>query len=208
MIDELLTERRLEKRDISCVAASEGPGSFTGVRIGVSTARAVAQALRVETVGVSTLESFVYNLPDYRGAVCPIFDARRGEVYCGAYYVNQADEIKTLIPGRACRAEELFSAIGAVNWGGCAGLEKDLIFFGDGVPVYRAKIEEWQAVSSIGDIRISTAPVEFAAQRAPSVARLALALWRRGLARPFSELKPVYMRMAEAERKLRGAAGA
>ncbi len=120
MMDILLKNRGLTIGDINCIAVSEGPGSFTGIRIGVSSARALAQALGIMTVGVPTLKSFLYHVPDYRGIVCPILDARRNQVYGGAYRWTAAGGTKRSSverPGsltscwsgwRRRRAEDLF----------------------------------------------------------------------------------------------------
>lgn len=85
LIDKITKENALAPEDAAAIAVSRGPGSFTGIRIGVSTARALAQALGLKAVAVPTLESFVYHAPEFKGAICPIFDARRSQVYGGAY---------------------------------------------------------------------------------------------------------------------------
>ena len=81
MVEVLLEKSRLVIGDLSYIAVSEGPGSFTGIRIGVSSARALAQVLELQTISVPTLKSLAYNVPEYKGIICPIFDARRSQVY-------------------------------------------------------------------------------------------------------------------------------
>src|SRR5659263_433941 len=85
MTEKLLGNSKLSIGDVSCIGVSEGPGSFTGIRIGVSTARALSQALNIPIISVPTLKTFVYNIDYYKGIICPIFDARRNQVYSGAY---------------------------------------------------------------------------------------------------------------------------
>ena len=85
MVDQLIKKCGLQLSDVTAVAASRGPGSFTGIRIGVTTARTLAQALGIETIGVPTLNAFCYNQRDFDGLICPVFDARRNQVYTGIY---------------------------------------------------------------------------------------------------------------------------
>ena len=88
MTKELLDEQGLSIGDMTAIAASQGPGSFTGIRIGVSSARALAQVTGIETVAVPTLKAFAYNAPDFDGLICPVFDARRSQVFAAAYKWN------------------------------------------------------------------------------------------------------------------------
>src|SRR5665648_782305 len=93
MTEKLLDDSKLSIGDVTCIGVSEGPGSFTGIRIGVSTARALSQALNIQIISVPTLKTFVYNIDHYKGIICPIFDARRNQVYsCLLYTSDAADE--------------------------------------------------------------------------------------------------------------------
>jgi tRNA threonylcarbamoyladenosine biosynthesis protein TsaB len=85
MIKSLLESLKLTNEDIDAYAFSEGPGSFTGVRIGAATIKGLAFARQKPCVGVSTIEALYENLADYDGIVCPIMNARRGQVYTGAF---------------------------------------------------------------------------------------------------------------------------
>ena len=226
MTDMLLKKRGLTIDDVSYIAVSEGPGSFTGIRIGVSSARALAQALGRETIGVPTLKSFLYNVPEYTGIVCPIFDARRSQVYGGAYqWINETcqkdacnqealhDEeskraYEEVVPGAAYDLNELLELLAAAagQKGAKLFLKADatieITFFGDGIVPYREQITKWQDSLPNSNIRVLFAEDDIKLQKASSVARLALELWREGKARNLEDLKPVYMRKAEAERKL------
>ncbi|MDR1571499.1 MAG: tRNA (adenosine(37)-N6)-threonylcarbamoyltransferase complex dimerization subunit type 1 TsaB [Clostridiales Family XIII bacterium] len=199
MISGLLAECGHTLGDVGCIAVSEGPGSFTGIRIGVATARALAQAAGLPAIGVPTLEAFAYSLPGYSGLVCPIFDARRGQVYSGLY---SAGAPETLIAGAAREAEGLFGEIRGVAWE--TRPERDLLFFGDGAAMCAGMIE---SVGACCGIAARVAPPEALMQRASSVARMAADMLKAGKAKGFSELLPVYMRMAEAERRLAEAKG-
>jgi tRNA threonylcarbamoyladenosine biosynthesis protein TsaB len=215
MTDLLMTECQLTIDDISSVAVSSGPGSFTGIRIGVATARAIAQAKGISCISVPTLESFVYNMEDYRGVVCPVFDARQSQIYAGAYnlkslmpsgitFMKEAKHddsfrIQEVVTGGAYDINEyltnLHSEIGDFGF-------SEIMFFGDGIELFSAEITKWQQTSLTGDIRVSFAPEDKREQTASSVAKLALKLYSEGKQISYSELKPTYMRKAEAERRL------
>jgi tRNA threonylcarbamoyladenosine biosynthesis protein TsaB len=85
LIDALLKESAVEREQLQAVAVAAGPGSFTGIRIGVSTARALAQGLAIPAVGVSTLQALAEAVPSPGALVCPLLDARRNEVYSALY---------------------------------------------------------------------------------------------------------------------------
>jgi tRNA threonylcarbamoyladenosine biosynthesis protein TsaB len=85
MVKSILEALKLTNEDIDAYAVSEGPGSFTGVRIGVATIKGLALGRNKPCVGVSTIEALYENLSDYEGIVCPIMNARRGQVYTGAF---------------------------------------------------------------------------------------------------------------------------
>lgn len=198
MVQNLLKKSNLEIDDLKAVAASEGPGSFTGIRIGVSSARALSQALDIRCIGVPTLETFLYNVESYKGIFCPIFDARRSQVYGGAYKWSDDNSVVELIEGKAYALSELLELLQNAFASG----EKEVTFFGDGVEQYKAQIEEWQNISLNNDVRINFADAETRYQKASSVAKYALKLYKSGKVCQYNELKPNYMRKAEAERKL------
>lgn len=103
-VDTVIKESKLSLDDIDVIAVSRGPGSFTGIRIGVSSARALSQALDIPCVEVSSLEALAMNAAgmskpafDDDVLVCPILDARRSQVYGGGYYIKNGypeEEIK------------------------------------------------------------------------------------------------------------------
>lgn len=182
MTKQLLDENGLQLGDMTAIAASQGPGSFTGIRIGVSSARALAQVTGVETLAVPTLKAFAYNVPDFEGLICPVFDARRSQVYAGAYKWTDG-KIEEVVAGAAYSLEEFLEKTQA------AGLPR--MFFGDGIKAYGDSFSEEE-----------TAPEEIRFQMASSVAKLAKDMWEDGEADHYETLKPNYMRKAEAERKL------
>lgn len=196
MVKELLGENKLQLTDMTVIAASRGPGSFTGIRIGVSSARALAQILKVETIGVPTLRAFAYNMPDHGGLICPVLDARRNQVYAGAYRWEDG-QIREVVKGAPYSIDAFLEKVrGADRTGDTDESHQDgntgkPLFFGDGTKACRDWFKEEEL-----------APEEVRFQSAASVARLARDMQQAGLAQHYEELKPDYMRKAEAERKL------
>ncbi len=150
LIEEILKKNLLTMSDLEAVAVSEGPGSYTGLRIGVSTAKGIAYALRIPLLAVSTLESMAASVaagmaPGLRdrlgdqGLLCPMIDARRMEVYSAFYNMKgeQVTEIKPYVIGEDSFAEErrrrkiLYFGTGSEKCKGIFAGENDL--FLDGV---------------------------------------------------------------------------
>jgi len=199
MTDKLLAKIGISAKELTCVAASAGPGSFTGIRIGVSTARALAQALEIPVISVPTLKAFAYNAPDSGHLICPIFDARRNQIYGGGFRWSGDGKIMETVTSGAYKLDEFLDLLKQeIDHND----KKTILFFGDGVESYRRQIEQWQRSSLNDDIRVDFAQSDINLQKASSVARLARKLYEKGAARDFEHLKPVYMRKAEAERKL------
>lgn len=182
MVQELLSQNGLQLSDMTAIAASRGPGSFTGIRIGVSSARALAQVLGTKTIAVPTLKAFAYNMPEFAGLICPVFDARRSQVYGGAYRWKDGN-IEEIVKGAPYSIQEFLEKTEA--YGG------PRMFFGDGTRAYAEHFREEEL-----------APLEHRFQSAVSVAHLAKDMLEQGCETDYEELKPDYMRKAEAERKL------
>ena len=179
MIDELLKKVSLDITDIDLFACSEGPGSFTGLRIGIGTIKGLAYGLGKPVVGVSTLEALAHNIDVTDLIICPIMDARRGQVYNGLYRYND-DRLTCIEEPRALSIDEL-----------CKELTKKTIFVGDGVNVHKEKIKEL-----LGDKAVFASPQNLL-QRAGSVAYAAL----NKEAVSAEDLTAVYLRKPQAERE-------
>jgi tRNA threonylcarbamoyladenosine biosynthesis protein TsaB len=191
LIGDLLEKSKLTLDDITHIAVSEGPGSFTGIRIGIATGKALAQALKLPMISVPTLKSFAWNVPDFDGLICPIFDARREQVYAGAYFWQEGI-CKQAILDDAYFIDEFLNKIDEFD----PKKDKQVLMMGDGIKVYKDALEDWKAKSCrkliINDL----------SQDAESVAKLAYILYKDGKVKSYEQVKPVYLRKAEAERKL------
>lgn len=176
-VDQLFALSELSVSDIDAFAAAVGPGSFTGVRIGVATVKGMAQALNKPCIPVSTLEALAFPLSSFQGLVCPILDARRGQVY-NAIFENG----KRICPDRALALSELLSEIKG----------KRVIFMGDGIFPYRDEI-----LSVIPDAQF--APEVIAMNLAGSVCQVAYEKYLKGEAVSANELVPSYVRLSQAE---------
>ncbi|MBR5218970.1 MAG: tRNA (adenosine(37)-N6)-threonylcarbamoyltransferase complex dimerization subunit type 1 TsaB [Clostridia bacterium] len=179
MIDELLKKVSLDISDIDLFACSQGPGSFTGLRIGIGTIKGLAYGLGKPVVGVSTLEALAHNISYTDFTIAPIMDARRGQVYNALYHYNRG-RLDCFCEPRALSLEEL-----------CGELAEKTIFVGDGVKVHREKITELLGEKAL------FAPPQHQLQRAGSVAYAALGKMPIDAA----ELTAVYLRKPQAERE-------
>ncbi len=124
MIDRALKNVSLDITDIDAIAVSNGPGSFTGLRIGVGTAKGLSYGLKKGVCGVCTLKALSYNVITSTKPVCAIMDARRGEVYCGIYKFA-GGKAETVKEPCAVLLEDVLN-----------GLSEETIFVGDGVDSY------------------------------------------------------------------------
>ena len=187
MLDEVCRMIELDLDSIDAVAVAAGPGSFTGLRIGSATAKGLGLALEKPLVSVPTVDALAYNLCGTDAAVCPLMDARRGQVYTG-FYEFEGTRMKVLEPQKVCLLEDVASGI-------CA-LDRKTIFLGDGVPVYYDKIR-----SLMEGKDYSFAPAHLNRQRAGAVAALAFTYAEDGLMESADEHAPVYLRLPQAERE-------
>jgi tRNA threonylcarbamoyladenosine biosynthesis protein TsaB len=182
-IDRALTSSGLTARAIDLFAVVAGPGSFTGVRIGVCAAKGLAHAWRKPCVAIHALEALAMNLAGFRGLICPILDARRDQVYCAAFDAEDGR------PRRAMPDDAL--PIDAF----LARLPKDarLAFVGDGVPMHAARIKD-----ALG-ARAFLPPANLLSLRADAVC--ALAAEKEAEYVDARQLAPVYLRKPQAERE-------
>ena len=188
-IDRILVDAGLVVADLGGLAVAIGPGSFTGLRIGLSTAKGLAAASALPLVGVPTLPALAWGLPFACYPICPILDARKGEVYCAMFRwaggaLAQVMEDAALAPAALA-----------------ARITEPTIFVGEGVTVYGEFLGR-----TLGP-RALFAPPPLAGARPAAVAALGREQLLRGERDDPAALIPRYLRPSEAELK-RAAAGA
>lgn len=180
MICDLLEKCSLKIDDIDVFATGIGPGSFTGLRIGIATAKALCQAKNKKIIAVSSLKSLAQNVLDSDKIICPIIDARRGDVY-NALYKNG----ECLKEDRAINLEELFEELKG----------KDTLFLGDGVIAYKEIIKE-----KMGD-NAHFADVSKMLSKASSIASVAYKRAQNNDFDDYHTVLPIYLRSCQAERE-------
>ncbi|MCI6502876.1 MAG: tRNA (adenosine(37)-N6)-threonylcarbamoyltransferase complex dimerization subunit type 1 TsaB [Clostridia bacterium] len=182
MIETVLRHAHLSVSDVDLFACTEGPGSFTGVRIGCATIKGLAFDRQKPCIGISTLEALAENLQGLDGLLCPVMNARRGQVY-NALFRFENGAIQRLCPDRAIALTELDKEL--------AG-ETTVRLCGDGYEL---------AVSALTQASLTPTPSFLIPQNAGSVARCALRAYQTGKSGTDSSLKPTYLRLPQAERE-------
>lgn len=192
LVDQILQGCEMTAQDLDALAVTVGPGSFTGLRIGMAAVKGLSLAAGLPVVGVSTLEVIAHNLCFTDSLVCPILNARRGEVY-GACYDNRGNYPRLLAPEQACPPPEFArQALALARQEEMQGI----IWLGDGCEAYREELA--------GAIRqpLRMAPAHLMLPRAAALGSLALVKANRGEFEPVMTMRPRYIRLSEAERKL------
>lgn len=191
MIQCILSRSGLGQDDVEALAVSRGPGSFTGVRIGMATAKAIAHVWNKPIVEVPTLKSFAFGPEKYAGFIsCPLFDARRGQVYAGAFRKTREGSVEAIIEEGAFDIKIFLSLLSQKT-----GEQDKVIFYGDGIAACAAELSEWNGSYEL-------APENLRFQTADRVALLGRWMVRRGMTVDAFSAKPEYLRQSEAERKL------
>lgn len=179
LVDEAMQAGKMAVADVDCFAVVTGPGSFTGVRIGVTTAKSFAHATNKPCIGINALEAIAYGARQFSGLVCPMQDARAGQVYCAAF-----QEEKRVLPDDALKLDVFLEQV--KPYGRCC-------FIGDGAVVHRDDI-----VAAMGDNAVFSS-MSAMVLRAANVAELAMI--HQDQATKWQELAPYYLRAPQAERE-------
>jgi tRNA threonylcarbamoyladenosine biosynthesis protein TsaB len=179
-VDWVLAQAGITPDLIDLLAIAQGPGSFTGLRIGAAVFKGLALAWARPLAGVSTLESLAYLAPIPGMPVCPLLDARMDEVY-GATFVSEDG-----VPRRTSPDQVLPPAVFA------AGLKDAVYFLGDGARRYEAVLRAALPLAHF-------APPVLSQPRASAVGMAGLAHWRAGLPVDAAQVAPVYLRKSQAE---------
>ncbi|MCR4399516.1 MAG: tRNA (adenosine(37)-N6)-threonylcarbamoyltransferase complex dimerization subunit type 1 TsaB [Syntrophomonadaceae bacterium] len=188
MVDQLLKGAGLQLGDLDALVVSAGPGSFTGLRIGMALGKGLALGAGLPLLGVSTLDGLALQAGPCDGPIWPMLDAGRGEVYTCGYRLEEGRP-ERVGEYRACRPERLVS-----EW--AAEGESRVVVLGDGALRYRQLLE-----ASPG-LHLVWPPLPALLPRASSLGTLAVDRLRRGERGDAVSLVPVYARLSEAERRL------
>ena len=179
-IDALMSEVGITPDQLDKIVVAKGPGSYTGVRIGLTTAKSLAWALKIPIVGVSSIEVLAYQGRFFNSYICPFFDARRKTVYTGLYQWNQ-DKLDIVYKDENVLMEEWLKKISIDG--------KQVLFLSPDIALYKEMILEY-----LGDLAVfPEAPYQI-----PRPSHLALAGMDR-VDDNTHELSPNYLRLAEAE---------
>lgn len=187
-VEWLCEQAQIAPKELDGIAIAEGPGSYTGVRIGVTTAKVMAWTLNIPLIGISSLHIVAQNRYDFSGLIIPIIDARRGQVYAGKY--KREDQQRVILP----QAEDRLILVEHL----CQELleeKEELLFIGEGVQAHRSQI-----TSILGDKAQFAREIEHP-PRAGQLGYLAYHLWEQRLEtlEDIHSFSPEYLQLAEAE---------
>lgn len=185
MVEAAFAATGLTVQDMDRIAVVTGPGSFTGVRIGVSTAKGLAHGAGKPCVAVDALEAMAAGVGEFGGIICPIQDARAGQVY-GAAFSAGDPRPERLMEDIPLKVEEFVAAIQSMG--------DRFLFLGDGMPVQKAKLQ-----ALLGDAAVFAQPQQ-AFLRPAAVAYLGSLATEE---MDYLELMPMYLRAPNAERNKR-----
>ena len=186
MAEDMMKKLELSYGEIDLFATSVGPGSFTGVRIGVSLVKGLAFGRGVPCIGVSTIEALAENLRGLCGIILPVMDARRNQVYTATFACDGA-EMKRLTEDRALSLTDLGDELKAYA-------DKSIYLVGDG---YGAS---YAALTKCG-VKLCDTPIMLRNESAESVGRVAAARYRAGEKSSDLDISPIYLRLPQAERE-------
>jgi tRNA threonylcarbamoyladenosine biosynthesis protein TsaB len=185
MIQSLLDLLDLQANQIDLYAASIGPGSFTGLRIGIVTVKGMAYAMKKPVCGVPTLDALAYSVNDFNGVICPMMDARNNQVYTAAYRKYNED-FRRITDYYAIPVTELADML--------ADFREEILILGDAAPLH------YLAVKDTVKYPVYQADKALFLPRAACSAVLAEKQAQRGdMSSPF-EMEPLYLRKSQAER--------
>ncbi len=182
MVESILRLANVPLSEIDLFATAAGPGSFTGVRIGAATLKGLAFGQGKPCIGVSSLEAMAYNLPAASGLICPVMNARRGQVYT-AIFRNENGVLARLLPDSAIPLTELDGLLLKYN--------EPVMLVGDGYDMAAAGLH----------CSILPTPERLRLQSAASVAKAARLAYLAGVRTTDLELAPTYLRPCQAERE-------
>jgi tRNA threonylcarbamoyladenosine biosynthesis protein TsaB len=185
LVDSLLKNLQLTIKDIDGFVISKGPGSFTGLRIGMSMVKGLSQGSNKPFVSVSSLDALAYNMAYTEGIICPILDALRDNIYTALYSFENGILVKNT-DYMALHVDELIELLKDQN--------KAVTFIGDAVDKFRVKLQESLQ-------KVSFAPKHLNLARAASLGELGQKLLEDGVYDDLYTSAPIYLRKPQAERE-------
>lgn len=194
--DAAIKAAGISKQDLTHIAASIGPGSFTGIRIGVTTARTLAQMLELPCIEVSTLDGMREGaMEEAKTTGCKLvlatINARRHQTYAGFWKINEkTNDYEAIFEENQYIIDELLEKIAEIG--------EKVYIIGDGIDAYQEIIEE-----KLPKDAYFLAKEENRYQKAENIAKIALNKANNGEILQYSELFPNYMRLSEAEQRLK-----
>ena len=187
MVEKLLSQTMTDLSEIDLFAVCTGPGSFTGLRIGISCVKGMAMAGDKPCAGVSTLMVLAGGVCVFKGYICPVMDARRGQVYT-SLFESSGGRLNRLREDEAISISQLGEIL--------AELPSRVMLVGDGAQIC---MEQLSGIKSL-----QTAPERFLYQRASALAVVAYDMAKRGELTTAAGLSPSYLRLPQAERERLG----
>ena len=190
MLDEIVKITGISLSELSAIAVSGGPGSFTGLRIGAASAKGLGLSLDLPLIHVPTLDAMALNIYSSDALIVPIMDARRNQVYTGIY--KNAGKLEVIRESMAISIDELLDILRETDKE--EKIER-IVFLGDGVPVFREYIDE------NFEIAHDFAPANLNRQRASNIAMLGMEMFKEGKTMVSDDMRPKYLRKSQAERE-------
>ena len=186
MIDHVMTSSQLTMDDIDAIAVTVGPGSFTGIRIGVATAKGIADGKNLPCIAVSSLAGAAWNVSLTDRLICPVMDARRNQLY-NALFTFTDGKLVRLTPDRLISQDDLKKEL--------ISSEKSVLLVGDGAQMC------YNNFIGTGELDVIPAPPGLIFPSAHGVAMEAHRLAQEGQMMPAAQLVPSYLRQPQAVRE-------
>lgn len=186
-IESLLTQLNIEPKQLDGIGVAKGPGSYTGVRIGVTTAKTLAWSLGLPIIGISSLQVIAQNRLEFDGIIVPLFDARRGQVYRGMYKLDSDRQVAA--PVEEDRLQLVTDFLQDLEQH-----KESILFIGEGLQNHTELIKQ-----TLGD----QAHIAREIDHPPRASQLAYVAWKWWDKRSeeVHNFAPEYLQLAEAEAK-------
>ncbi|OEH85228.1 tRNA (adenosine(37)-N6)-threonylcarbamoyltransferase complex dimerization subunit type 1 TsaB [Desulfuribacillus stibiiarsenatis] len=208
-IEHMMKVAKITPKDLKGIIVAKGPGSYTGLRIGVSTAKSFAWSLNLPLIGVSSLSVIAHSCKGHTGVIVPVIDARRGQVFTGVYKSHCSDDgsITHLPHNDLWKAIEGDRLTMFTDWiCEISGKYERILFVGHDIHIHKKTLEQFitsqeQRASDMDYIRtnIRVASVSRNLARASSLLEIGLGYVARGEIEDVKSFSPEYLRLAEAE---------